>query len=248
MRADDPSGWHKCMLVHKDFWELGLDKIDVVTYTYLSSFCHKPFPISITLMAARVGIKVHRIKLSIDRLIARNMVTRTARKGTSCVYKITTMRINRWGQMALPLAPNGTTPLAPNGTTTSCQTALLTTSLDDTMLSLFDSHFRKWTFNRKPIGRYFVFTRAMQTKAIECMRWLHKNMENMGTEQDFIRFLTAAGEYLSFERDVLSPSRDQRALSPGKWLDKWDEQIRLIGTYLDERERKVTRMPMEDGL
>lgn len=242
MRADDPSNWHKCILCHDSLWELDLDKIEIISYLYLSTFCHSPFPISIIKMAATTGIKTHRIKLAIDRLVARHMVTRIKRFGAANAYKITTIRIKGWGQTELPLVPNGTTPLAPNGTTTQGQTELLTTSLDDTFLSLFHTHIAKWTFNRKPIGRAFVFTRGMQTKSVECMRWMHRNLEGFSTPEAFNAFLTGCGEYLSLDRDVLSPGRDQRALSPGKWLSDWPEQIRLAGIYLDEKARKITRM------
>lgn len=192
-------------------------------------------------MAGILGVKTHRLKRAIDRLIERQMLTKTERRGYPSVFQITTMRIKGWGQTALGVAPNGPTPPVPNGPTPQCQTALLTTSLDDTLLSIFHVHFAKWTFNRKPIGKHFVFTRPMQSNALECMRWLHKNA-GFSTPQLFDQFLSECGEYLSLDRDVLSPHKDQRALSPGKWLSDWPEQIRLAGIYRDEKAQKITRI------
>jgi hypothetical protein len=129
-----------------------------------------------------------------------------------------------------------------NAPTTWGQTPLLTGNLDDILLSLFHAHIAKWMFNRKAIGRAFVFTRGMQTKAIECMRWIHKNLPGFSSPEAFNTFLAGCGEYLSLDRDVLSPGKDQRAPSPGKWLADWPEQIRLAGIYMDEKAQKITRM------
>lgn len=249
--AQDAHTWHRAALIHDSLWLVPLSKIERIAYFYLSTYCQKPWRISIVIMGKSLGIKTHRLKLAVDTLIERRMLTKIfVKSGTAFAYQVTLRTAQGWGQTALPIAPNGTTPLAPNGTTTSGQTALLTTALtvkgftsaDSALLSLFTDHFSKWTFNRRPMGRNFHFTRPMIAKALECMRH-YRGQPGYSTTVAFTSFLDSCRDYLALPRDVLSESRDQRALSPSKWLNDWQEQTRLAGIYHDEKAQKVTRMP-----
>lgn len=246
MRADE-TNWHRCILCHDSFWLLKLGKIETLAYVYLSTYCHKPWPISLTIMAKIIGVNVHRLKLAIDKLIARHMIEKLpSAKGAANRFLVIRRTHQSWGHLALPLVPNGTTPLVPNGTTTPSQTALLPTSLkklrgsDSALLAIFQQSFSKWRFNRQPIGRHFHFTRRMQTQALECMRFLHHS--GISTTEGFESFLNSCRDYLTHPRDVLSPEKDQRALSPAKWLNDWPEQVRRAGIYHDEKQHKVTRI------
>lgn len=245
MRANDPSNWHKCILCHEDLWALDLSQQEIIAYTYLSSFCHKGYPISLRIMARAVHMDNKRLKRAIDSLIARNMVEKSKpRVGYPCVYKISAMSRKGWGQTPLPIGSNAPTPLGSNTPRGEGQTPLLTTYLDSDFLALFQPHFMSWTFNRKPMGRFFVFTRKMQSKCLEMMR--HMFRSGMSNEAKFHEFLNTCGEYMALDRDPLSPNLDMRALSPSKWLDDWPEQVRRVGIYIDEKARKITRMPVSD--
>lgn len=239
--------WHYCMSVHSDLWKLEppLTQGQVVAYAYINSFCHKPFAISMTIMAKKLSMDSKRLKRHVDSLEDRNLIKRGPfTKGHPRTFMVIPRRSKTWGQTPPPIGSNAPTHLGSNAPTGWGQTPRLTDALMDTFLSLFHTHFAKWTFNRMPIGRHFIFTRGMQTKAIECMRSLHNKM-GWSSKEQFDTFLNGCGEYLSHDRDVLSPSRDQRALSPGKWLNDWPEQTRLAGIYLDDKDRKITRMDIE---
>lgn len=238
--------WHYPVSVHGDFYLLDLPSLEERAYFYLCAFCKKGYPISILIMAKTMRVCHKALRAAIERLISRQMVKRTQNKGRAYTYTITTRHITGWGQ--LPQGMGAVTP-DPLGAVTPDpwgQLPPLTKNLDSEFLSLFHAHLSKWTFNRKPIGN-FAFTRGMQTKALECMRWMHKSIDGMSSPEAFHRYLDACGEYLSLPRDVLSTNHvDQRALSPGKWLNDWPEQIRLAGIYSDEKAHKVTRI--EEGL
>lgn len=245
-------------LIFDAFWLVPLTQHERLCYLYLSSFCaNRPWEISLTVVARVLRMDVKRVKRSIDALIARKMIHKTPRAGYAALYRITHMTAPGWGQTHLPLGANAPTPLGANAPTPPVQTHPLTTDLntdakashraqtgDEALLSMFRKHFTRWQFNRKPIGRHFVFTRPMVSKAIECMRHLN---QTISTAERFDEFLSGVGEYLALPRDVLSTGRDQRALSPVAWLREWPEQIRLAGIYLDERERKVTRITSAAG-
>lgn len=244
MNKSEAANWHYAMSVHSDLLDLDLSHSEIIAYVYLSCYCKHGFAISLTIMAKRIHMDTKRLRLAINVLIARNMITQSAFvKGHPRTFMVITRRSKGWGQTPLPLGSNAPTPLGSNAPTPWGQTPLLTGNLDSIFLSLFHTSFQKWTFNRKSIGRYFVFTRAMQSRAIECMRWLHKNIAGLSTPDAFTSFLDSCGEYLSLDRDVLSPTKDQRALSPAKWLNDWSEQIRLAGIYRDEQQQNVVRMP-----
>lgn len=234
------------MSVHADLWELepALSHSEVIAYTYLNTYCHKGFPISLTIMARRIHMDTKRLRRAIDTLIERNMISQgDYEKGRPRRFMVITRRSKSWGQTPLPLGSDDPAYLGSNAPTSEGQTPLLTGNLDHIFLSLFQAQFSAWQFNKKKIGKFFVFTRAMQTRALECMRYLHKNCVGFSSPDAFNAFLTKCGEYLAHDRDVLSPAKDQRALSPGKWLQDWPEQIRLAGIYIEEQERNVVRMP-----
>lgn len=237
------------MSVHADLWKLDppLTHPQLLAYTYVNSFCHKAYAISLLLMAKKLHMDTKRLKRAIDELIERNMIERGPYvKGKARTIMVISRRSKTWGQTPLPLGSNAPTYLGSNAPDTQGQTPLLTGNLDQTFISLFQAHFTKWTFNKRPIGRYLVFTHAMQNKALECMRWLHKNKEGFSTADGFNNFLTKCGEYLAHDRDVLSPTKDQRALSPAKWLNDWAAQVTLVGVYIEEQERNVVRMPIPE--
>ncbi len=104
----------------------------------------------------------------------------------------------------------------------------------------FKTRFRAWSFNRKPSGKFFIFTRQMTVKAIECYNWLCNSRE-FNNYDELWEFMDNCREYLSINRDVLS-AKDLRALTPVSWLNQWQEQIRLAKIYCDEKREKITRM------
>lgn len=244
MNKSEASNWHYAMSVHEDVWDLDLSHSEFIAYAYLTTYCKRGYAISLTIMARRIRMDSKRLRLALNVLIDRRMIAQSQFvKGHPRTFMVITRRSKGWGQTPPSLGSNAPTPLGSNAPTPWGQTPLLTSNLDSTFLSLFHTHFEKWTFNRKPIGSHFVFTRRMQTQALECMRWLHKNMAGFSTPDSFNSFLSSCQEYLALPRDVLCSTTDQRALSPAKWLNNWDEQIRLAGIYRDEQRKNVVRMP-----
>lgn len=240
----DASNWHWCAIIHADFWALDLSGLEQRAYLYLCSFCMKGYVISHVIMAKVLHVDRKALGKALLSLESRSMIATKRHKNNSITYKITTMRGKTWGQIPPSMGSNTPNPLVANTPNPWAQLPPITTNLDSEFLSLFHAHFPKWTFNRKPIGKYFVFTRNMQTKALELMRWLHKNRDGFSSPQGFHDFLTKCGEYLAHDRDVLSPARDQRALSPAKWLNDWAAQVTLVGVYIEEQEKNIVRMPI----
>ncbi len=252
--STEDHNWHRCALIHDSFWLIPLPKIARLAYFYFSTYCqNREWPISLTIMAKTLHVDTKRLKREVDTLIAFKLIKKTVhKKGRACAYQCTLRTAQGWGQTPLAVGSNAPTHLGSNAPSTKGQTPLLTTPLDikshpdsDTsLLSLFIAHFRKWTFNRKPIGR-FIMSRKMQSQALEMLRYLN-GQPGFSTTEFFTEFFDHAREYLALPRDVLSPNRDLRALSPRRWLDDWQEQVSFATTYQNEKRRNVIRLPREE--
>ena len=248
MSASPEHTWHRAALIHDSFWLIPMSKIERLAYFYFSTYCQRPWPVSLVLMCRNLACDNKRLKRAVDSLIARKMVARTRTKtGKACLYNVTLMTLQGWGQTPLPLGSNAPTYLGSNDPSTKGQMTPLTTALskkamrlgDSELLSVFVPHLRTWTFNRRPIGRKFLFTRAMNAQALELLRHL---APTHSTTAELTAFLDGCRDYLALPRDVLTEGRDQRALSPVRWLMEWPEQIRLAGIFVDERAQKITRI------
>ena len=240
--------------IDSGIYQMGITPPVLAVYFYLSARCASRFHVSEAEIVRAVRLNVHRVRECIAALVEIRLVHRWTFPRPKCTEYLVTLSTEKgWGiglgrahSIGLRRAPLTGSGKPHNGAQVSPPPITNDSSGkitgDSQLLSLFKAHFGKWTFNRKPIGTHFHFTRPMLSKAVECMRSLN-GRPGFSTQTAFDEFLTGCGEYLSLPRDVLNPGgRDQRALSPVQWLNQWDEQTRLAGIFLDEKREKITRM------
>lgn len=245
--------FRRAVQVDVGFYTLGLPSAAERVYFYLSSRCATRFHVSEVDISRTLRMDIRVARAAINLLVDINLVLRWQFPRPKCTeYLVTLTTHKNWG-----IGGNRTYSIGGNRTPlrgasvpinrghpslppkTKDNNNRLGKGNDTELFAIFQRHFVRWPFNRKPIGKQFHFTRPMMGQAIECMR--HLNSSHATVEQ-FDTFLSSCGEYLSLPRDVLGSGKDQRAVSPVAWLNHWHEQVRLAGIYDDEKREKVTRI------
>lgn len=240
--------------IDAEFYRLGIPAIPERVYFYLSARCHTRFHVSEIEIVSALRINIRRVRAAINMLVDMRMLKRWQFPRPKCTeYVITLSTEKGWGMGAKRAYSMGAkrAPLrGPNDPHYGGQTAPpprtndnnSTVDGDSALLAIFTASFSGWTFNKRPAGKMFYLTRPMLAKAMEMMRHLN-GLPGFSRTFEFVAFLEICREYLAFPHDPLSPQRDQRALSPAKWLGDWQNQIRMADLYREEKEMKIAHMP-----
>jgi hypothetical protein len=238
--------------IDAEFYTLGLPAATERVYFYLSARCNTRFHVSESEIVSTLRIDVKRVRAAIRMLVDMNLIKRWTFPRPKCSeYLVTLTSEKGWGIgckrsysigcKRSPLrganAPIDGVQMHPSPETND------SLSGDTLLISCFTAHFFRWQFNRKPIGRHFVFTAPMRLKATELMRWL-TGQPGMAGKDNVDGLLKSCGEYLKLDRDVVNHPKDLRALSPVRWLNDWPEQLRLGTIYHDDRTSNIVRTPI----